>query len=143
MKILSDKDLAVNGGKPTRIKPFLPSCYSSGNDEKKLLNECLDSLYWSSYKGATEGWDIDEVGRMKSIEANKFKPLDMRFLGGKYVRQFEKDFSKKFNVDFSVSSNSATSCLVMALGALDLGPGDEVFVPLYVIQRHVDSNIIF
>ena len=33
------------------------------------------------------------------------------------------------DVKFCVSSNSATSCLVMAIGSLNIGPGDEIIVP--------------
>ena len=36
---------------------------------------------------------------------------------------------KKFNVNFCISSNSATSCLHMALASVNVGPGDEVLVP--------------
>ena len=91
--------------------------------------ECLESKNWSSFKGATEGWDINKVGKMSSIEAEKYGPLDNRFLGGKYIRKLEAQFADKFNTKYCISSNSATSCLVMAIGAMNLGAGDEVLVP--------------
>ena len=32
-------------------------------NEKELIVKCLESNKWSSFKGATEGWDINEVGK--------------------------------------------------------------------------------
>ena len=113
---------------PQRMKPFAPSAYQSGN-EKELLLECLESNNWSSFKGATEGWQIKQVGTMTSKEAEQYGPLDNRFLGGKFVRRLEAHFAQMMGVNYCVSANSATSCLVMAIGALNLGPGDEVLVP--------------
>ncbi len=139
---LKSKFLAINGGEPVRSKPFSPSCYSSG-EEKKLIIDCLESNYWSSFKGATEGWDIDEVGRMKSKKAMGIGALDVRFLGGKYVREFEGNFAEKFNVEYAVSSNSATSCLVMAIGALNLGPGDEIICPSMSFNATATSILFF
>lgn len=113
---------------PIRKTPFSSPVLLSGN-EKELLMQCLESKNWSSFKGATEGWDINAVATMTSEEATKSGSLENRFLGGKYVRQLEAEFAKEFNVKYCVSSNSATSCLVMAIGALNLGAGDEVIVP--------------
>ena len=113
---------------PIRTTPFQPSVYISGN-ERELLLECLESNNWSSFKGATEGWDIEEVGLMTSLEASKFGATQNRFLGGAFVRELEKKFAQLMDAKFCVSSNSATSCLVMAIGALNLGPRDEVLVP--------------
>jgi len=108
-----------------------------------LLLECLDSNNWSSFKGATEGWGINEVGKMKSVDAVKHGALDIRFLGGKYVRELQANFAEKFNAQYAVSSNSATSCLIMALGALNLGPGDEVICPSMSFNATATSILFF
>ena len=107
---------------------FKPSCQMR-RKELKEVNKCIKSLNWSSFKGATEGWNINRCIGLTSKEANKLKPLEVRFLGGKYVRKLEYNFSKKLNSKFAISANSATSCLTLALGALDIEPGDEVIVP--------------
>lgn len=52
---------------------------------------------------------------------NKFS-----FLGGKYVRKFESEWSTKINIKYSISVNSATSAITTALLACDINPGDEV-----------------
>ena len=131
MKTKDSKDAASLRGAqqgPVRTEPFHSSCYVSGQEEALLL-ECLRSHQWSSFKGGTEGLDIDKVLVMPSREAAEYGPLDNRFLGGKYVRAFERDFAACMDVDFAVSANSATSALIMALGAFNLEPGDEVIVP--------------
>ena len=66
---------------------------------------------------------------MTSQEAEHYGPLENRFLGGKFVRRLEAHFAQMMGANYCVSANSATSCLVMAIGALNLGPGDEVLVP--------------
>jgi dTDP-4-amino-4,6-dideoxygalactose transaminase len=51
------------------------------------------------------------------------------FLGGRWVRRLEAMYAARGGSRYAVACNSATSGLVMAAGALDLGPGDEVLVP--------------
>lgn len=107
---------------------FKPSCQIRRR-ELREVNKCIKSLNWSTFKGATEGWDINKCIKLSSEDANKLKPLEVRFLGGKYVRRLEYNFSKKINSKFAISANSATSCLTLALGSLNIAPGDEVIVP--------------
>lgn len=107
---------------------FRGNCYLSGREIQKV-NNCLKSLKWSSFKGANEGWDIDKCLQLNSIEASKIGDLDVRFLGGKYVRKLESEIAKKFKINFAVTANSATSALVMAVGSLNIEPGDEIIVP--------------
>lgn len=111
-----------------RERPFAGTCYISGN-EVEMAVACLHSQQWSSFKGGTEGWNLKECAEMSSKRAATFGPTDIRFLGGKYVRQMEALVAESCGVDFAVSANSATSALVMALGAINIEPGDEVLVP--------------
>ena len=91
--MIHNTSIAMNGGSKVRTKPCYDSCYA-GSNEIEFLLECLDSNNWSSFKGATEGWDIKEVGIMPSNEAATYGPLDIRFLGGKYVRELEAKFAE-------------------------------------------------
>lgn len=56
------------------------------------------------------------------------------FLGGPQVRALEAEWSKAFDVPFSVSVNSATSGLIAAVGACRVGPGDEVIVSPFTMS---------
>lgn len=142
-KILSgNSKTALNSGLPVRQKPFASSCYVSGR-EKELLINCLESNQWSTFKGGTDGQDIEEIATMTSKKATEFGPLDNRFLGGKYIRQFEELAADYFRVPFAVSANSATSALVMALGAFNLEPGDEVIVPCMSFNATATAILFF
>ncbi len=48
------------------------------------------------------------------------------FIGGEEVENFEKSFAEACNTRYSIGCNSGTDALVLALRALDIGPGDEV-----------------
>lgn len=52
-------------------------------------------------------------------------------LGGSVVAAFEKEYSKVFGVNHCLGVSSGTSALYTILGAMDLGPGDEVIIPVY------------
>ena len=49
-----------------------------------------------------------------------------KFLGGKKVQEFEKQLCKFYKTKFAIVTNSWTSGLICALGAINLEPGDEV-----------------
>jgi len=107
---------------------FYPTVNILSNEKKELL-KCLNSKNWSSFKGALNENDYEDVLNLDSISAEKLKDLEIRFLGGKYIRKLEANVAKKFKIKFCVSANSATSCLHMALASINVGPGDEVLVP--------------
>ena len=49
-----------------------------------------------------------------------------QYIGGKVVTQFEHAFAQSVGTAHAVSCNSGTDALVLALRALEVGPGDEV-----------------
>ena len=49
-----------------------------------------------------------------------------QYILGSQVRQFEESFAKAVGMSSCVSVNSGTDALVLALKALEIGPGDEV-----------------
>jgi perosamine synthetase len=52
-------------------------------------------------------------------------------LGGNKVAEFEKVWAEKMQARFCIATSSGTSALLTALGALNIGPGDEVIMPPY------------
>ncbi len=91
--------LAMHGGKPVRTKPFPSSGTAAGR-----------------FYGKEELAALKEV-----IETG---------LTGKYYGHFVKDFetecAKAYGVKHCITSTSGTTSIHVALGALDLQPGDEV-----------------
>ena len=118
------KRLAIFGGNPVRSSGFKASVVTDSR-ERKYINEVMKSGEYSRFMGSPSS-DIDQLLEMTSVKARNYKGQYYSFLGGKMVRRFEADFSKKFNIRYSISVNSATSGLSTALGACGCGPGDEV-----------------
>ena len=89
------------------------------------------------------GAEINRIVNLSSDELAQFGALEARFAGGKYVRRLESLFASYTHTRFAISANSATSGLVMALGAIDLSPGDEVLVPCMSFHATATSVLFF
>ncbi len=100
--------LAINGGDPIRTKKF-PAYRVIGQEEKEAVARVMDSGILSRYLGC---WHED-------------------FYGGSEVQAFEKEWAEYFGVKHAFAVNSCSSGLIAAIGALDIGPGDEVIVSPY------------
>ena len=98
--------LAFIGGSPKLPSP-LEEYKSIGEDEINAVNEVMKSGNLSGFYGS---W---EEG----------------FLGGKNIQEFENAWSNLFGIKHSISVNSNTSGLYAAMGAIGVGPGDEIIVP--------------
>lgn len=103
--------LALFGGTPVLKKKLAP--YNSiGIEEEKAVGRVMRERILSDFVARDGQW----------------------FLGGKYVKQLEKDFCKYFNVKYAISFNSATTALQAAVGALGVGPGDQVITSPYTMS---------
>jgi dTDP-4-amino-4,6-dideoxygalactose transaminase len=120
--------LAIHGGEPLRARPFAPNLLIGGR-ERKLLLEAFESRSWSGFRAGGQGHDARSLCETTSADALRFGDGERQFLGGRWNRRLEAMFAARSGVRFAVACNSATSGLVMAAGALDLRPGDEVLVP--------------
>jgi len=112
--------LAINGGKPVRTKPF-PSSFTTGAEEVRAATAVL------------------KTGLLSGFVASPTP----EFYGGPKVLELEKAWSTRFGVKHSVSCNSATSALVMAVGAAEIGPGDEVIVSPYTMSATATAIMIY
>jgi perosamine synthetase len=106
---LKSRNLAVNGGTPVRTRGWLDN-FTFDEAEKRAAVAAIESGYLSKFEGS-------------------FTPdPPFSFRGGPLVQRLEGMWSDYYEIPFSVSMNSATSCLFAALGALGIGYGDEVIV---------------
>lgn len=113
-------DLALFGGKPAVETPLLPY-RSIGEAERRQVLEVLDSQQLSGF----------------------FANWQRGFLGGPKVQGFEAAWSKRFSVKHSVSVNSNTSGLYAAIGAVGVGPGDEVIVPCTTMSATAMAPLVY
>lgn len=66
-----------------------------------------------------------------------------RFLGGKRVRAFEDRWSEVFGYEHAISVNSWTTGLTASVGALGLGPGDEMICPPYTMSASAVCGLVY
>ncbi|HEY9759823.1 MAG TPA: DegT/DnrJ/EryC1/StrS family aminotransferase [Oculatellaceae cyanobacterium] len=112
--------LALLGGRAVIDRPLEP--YSSiGVEEIEAVDRVMRTGVLSKFVGA---WCED-------------------FFGGPAVRELEASWSEKFNVKHSITVNSATSGIFAALGAIGVGPGDEVIVPPYTMSATAMAPLIY
>jgi len=133
--------LAIAGGLPIRNTPFKTNVIV-GSRERAEINKVLDSGEFSRFMGGPDK-DIDKILIMKSCDATNLKDRYFSFLGGEMIRRFEGEFSKKIEVDFSISVNSATSGLSVAIGACGIEPGDEVITTALSFTATATSILLF
>ncbi|MBO9619869.1 MAG: DegT/DnrJ/EryC1/StrS family aminotransferase [Niabella sp.] len=69
---------------------------------------------------------IEENGLTEVLRSKKWGRLD-----GAGMAKFETEYSRLLGVKHSLGVSSGTSALTTILGALDIGPGDEVVIPVY------------
>jgi len=63
------------------------------------------------------------------------------FILGEEVEKFENELAQWLGVEAVVGVNSGTDALVMALRALDIGPGHEVIVPAFTFVATADAVV--
>lgn len=66
-----------------------------------------------------------------------------QFLGGPEIRDLEREWSSFFGVKHAVTVNSAASGLLVALGSIGTGPGDEVIVPATTMSATAMAPLIY
>lgn len=112
--------LALHGGDPIRTKGF-PFSVTTGEEEAQAAMEVVRRGLLSGFVGSPT----------------------TEFFGGTEVKTLEKMWSERFQVNHSVSCNSATSGLIMAVGAAGIGPGDEVIVSPYSMSATATAILFY
>jgi dTDP-4-amino-4,6-dideoxygalactose transaminase len=115
------ESLAVLGGRPAVSRP-LQSFNGIGAREREAVLKFLDG------------------GTLLSGFHGSARPT---FFGGQEVRAFEAAWCERFGVGHAVTVNSATSALIAAMGAVGIGPGDEVIVPPYTMSATAMAPLFY
>jgi dTDP-4-amino-4,6-dideoxygalactose transaminase len=83
-----------------------------------------------AHPGGFPGWPVYDKTETSALT----EVLDSKQwgrLGGNVVSKFEAEYSKMMGARHTLGVSSGTSALYTMLGAMDLGPGDEVIMPVY------------
>src|SRR5690606_14731501 len=76
------------------------------------------------------GWPVFDQREEKAL-LDVLKSKYWGRLSGDTVAMFEEAYAKKFETKHCLGVSSGTTALQTLLGALDIGPGDEVIIPVY------------
>ncbi len=117
---MSTSKLAIFGGRPEISAPLVPY-RSIGIEEQVAVAEVMRTGNLSGYVGA---WCP-------------------QFDGGPVVQEFERAWAGAFGSRHAIAVNSNTSGLIAAMGAVGVGPGDEVIVPPYTMSATVMAPLIY
>lgn len=124
LAVLTNRDLAINGGSPVRTRPWLDN-FTVGEEEKRAAMAVLESGYLSLFEGS------------HSPDA------PFSFWGGPQVQRLEAEWAAYYGARFAVGMNSASSGLLAAIGALGLGYGDEIIVSPYTMSTCAVSALVY
>lgn len=84
-----------------------------------------------AFTGRYSRWPLaDETEEQALIDTVRSRVWGRRLKNGP-SDFFEKNYAKLLGVEHCLAVNSGTSALITLLGALDIGPGDEVILPAY------------
>lgn len=111
---------AILGGNKTRSKKF-PFRKTMGQEELNSVKDVIESDNLSSFLGSP----------------------GKNFLGGKKVIEFETIWKNKYDFKHAISINSWTSGLIIAVGAIGIGPGDEVICSPYTMSASATSVLFY
>ena len=117
---MTAQTLAIHGGPKIREALF-PAHITVDDVEKAKVMEVIDSGILSNYLGAHHE----------------------NFMGGTHVRACEDAWAKRFNATHALAVNSNTSGLIAAMGAIGVGPGDEVIVTAYSMSASAVAPLFY
>jgi perosamine synthetase len=113
--------LAIQGGSPAVSRPLKPFS-GIGVHERDVVLRFLDrGTPLSGFHGSAQP----------------------TFFGGPEVKAFEAAWCKRFDVAHAISVNSATSALIAAMGAIGIGPGDEVITSPYTMTATAVAPLFY
>lgn len=112
--------LAIDGGVPVRTTAF-PPYQTLDEKEREAVAQVIEDGVLSDFIGYKGPF----------------------FLGGKRVRELEDMYARECGVKYAIAMNSATSVIIAAMAAFEIGPGDEVIVSPYSHVISASSPLLY
>ena len=105
------------------VKKFTPFMLSD-TDRPALLGGP------KAFAGKFPGWPVydgsEEQALIDVIKTNRWGRLD-----GRFTTQFEEEYAQMMGMKHSLAVANGTTALYTMMGAIGVGPGDEVIIPVY------------
>lgn len=111
------------------------ACATTANAKPALLGGP------KAHPGAFSGWPLFDQQEEQVLQ-QVLKSKVWGRLGGKVVADFEKQYSQLLGAKHCLAVSSGTSALTTILGALDIGPGDEVVIPVYTFIATYNAVVL-
>ncbi|GGG73865.1 3-amino-5-hydroxybenzoate synthase [Parapedobacter pyrenivorans] len=83
-----------------------------------------------AYTGSAISWPIYDNREGKAL-LDVLQSSRWGRLTGSVTQQFEREYANLLGVNHALGVSSGTAALTAIMGALDVGPGDEVIIPVY------------
>jgi len=83
--------------------------------------------------------EVMDTGRLSGF----FGSPGPQWLGGEKVKEFECKWAEKYGYKHAISVNSWTTGLMTAVGAMCIGPGDEVIVSPYTMSASATAILFY
>ncbi len=84
-----------------------------------------------AHPSAFPSWPVVDQTEKKAVVDTVESKIWGRLNGNSSVDKFEAEYEKLFGAEKCLAVSSGTSALYTMLGAMDVGPGDEVIMPVY------------
>jgi perosamine synthetase len=107
-------------GQQTMIRTALSSV--KAGIKKTVLDVMCQRLMAADTSGKRSPFNFEELKLLRAALISQ----NLCCIDGQMVSEFERKFSFAYGVPYGVASTSGTAAIHVALGALDLNPGDEV-----------------
>ena len=94
-----------------------------------------------AFTGTWPGWPVIDQTEEKEL-LDVLKSGNWCRLGSKTAPRFEEEFSKLLGAKHTLGTSSGTNALFTMLGALNIGPGDEVIIPPYTFIATYNAVVL-
>jgi dTDP-4-amino-4,6-dideoxygalactose transaminase len=119
---------------------FRPESIWAGNHSSDEKPAFLGGA--KAFTGSYTRWPlIDDTEEKALVDVLRSRAWGRR-LSGNAADNFEKGYAKLLGADHCLTVNSGTSALVTMLGALNIGPGDEVILPVYTFIATYNAVVL-
>lgn len=94
-----------------------------------------------AFTGTEASWPIFDAREGKGLQ-DVLQSKRWGRLSGSVTAQFEREYAKSLGVNHALAVSSGTAALTAIMGALDVGPGDEVIIPVYTFVATYNAVVL-